>query len=572
MFPQTKKFSVYVLFVLIVVLPLSGFFVFTTSAQVPTDPPIHIHLTWQNDTSTTITVTWQTNSSTSGDNVLYDNVSRGGVPDNYSYNATGINYTYSGASGYIHDVELTGLTPDTVYYFICGGDAGGWSNERSFRTAPSVSSDVRFVAGGDSRSGDPAWPESRDNISQAMAKFNPSFVIHTGDMVNNGREQWEWDSWFTDANDHWICNNSELDNYGLTIPCMAIEGNHENPQASDTKYYEQFALPRVSSDSHGERWFSLDWGPDIHITFLTTEWYYPPEQDAWLEADLAAHKDTMWKIVAFHRPPFPGRQGRTGEAVIRNRWCPLFDKYHVDMVIMGHDHMYLRTCPINMSTYVQPPGSGTPAPIGGGTVYVISGGWGAPLYDAGDYWYTAYYKKMYHFTLIDVFKNGSLHLQAKDGTGETFDEFWIIKNETESPTIETPSRIPEGDILPDQPVKVSVNVTDAISGVKNVTLYYTINNGTTWENLPMNYTKYINYSTSLYEATIPPQQAGTWVKFKIVVYDYAGNNATKDGTEPYCAYQVIPEFPSAIILPLLMVLTIIAVTLAKRSLPRKPKK
>jgi len=564
MFPQTKKFSVYVLFVLIVVLPLSGF-VFTTSAQVPTDPPIHIHLTWQNDTSTTITVTWQTSSSTSGDNVLYDNVSRGGVPDDYPYNATGINYTYSGASGYIHDVELTGLTPDTVYYFICGGNTGGWSSERAFCTAPSVSSDVRFVAGGDSRTN----VAEREKISQAMAKFNPSFVIHTGDMVYNGCVQSGadgWDTWFTDVNDHWICNNSELDNYGLTIPGMVIEGNHENPTASDTKYYNQFALPRVPSDSHGERWFSLDWGPDIHITFLTTEWSYPPEQDAWLEADLAAHENVTWKIVAFHKPPFPGASGRYGEAVIRERWCPLFDKYHVDIVIMGHDHMYLRTCPINMSTYVQPPGSGTPAPIGGGTVYVISGGWGAPLYTPGQHWYDAYVESTYHFCLVDVFKNGSLHLQAKYDTGETFDEFWIIKNETESPTIEIPSRIPEGDILPDQPVKVSVNVTDVLSGVKNVTLSYAINDGP-WTDLLMNY----NYSAHLYEATIPGQPAGTWVKFKIVAYDYAGNNATKDGTEPYCAYQVIPEFPSAIILPLLMALTIIAVILAKRSLPRKPK-
>ncbi|MDH5451687.1 MAG: hypothetical protein OEX77_12485 [Candidatus Bathyarchaeota archaeon] len=68
----------------------------------------------------------------------------------------------------------------------------------------------------------------------------------------------------------------------------------------------------------------------------------------------------------------------------------------------------------------------------------------------------------------------------------------------------------------------------------------------------------MNYSTltSLYEVTIPAQPAETWVRFKIVAYDYAGNNATKDGTEPHCIYQVIPEFPSAIILPLFMVLSI----------------
>ena len=136
-----------------------------------------------------------------------------------------------------------------------------------------------------------------------------------------------------------------------------------------------------------------------------------------------------------------------------------------------------------------------------------------------------------------------------------------IKLDKTTPTIETPSHTPEGDILPDQPVRVSVNATDAISGVKNVTLHYTVNNKTTSEeSIPMNFSA----STSLYEATIPAQPVGTWVMFKIVAYDHAGNNATKDGAEPYCIYQVIPESTSAMILPLFMALSMIVITIVKR--------
>ena len=128
------------------------------------------------------------------------------------------------------------------------------------------------------------------------------------------------------------------------------------------------------------------------------------------------------------------------------------------------------------------------------------------------------------------------------------------------PVIGTPTRVPEGDVEPSQNVTVSVNVTDAGSGVENVTLHYTLDNGTTWEEpVLMNY----NTSTSLYEATIPRQPADTWVKFKIVAYDTVGNNATKDGTETYCVYQVIPEFQLAILLPLLMIATLIAVALPR---------
>jgi parallel beta-helix repeat protein len=134
-----------------------------------------------------------------------------------------------------------------------------------------------------------------------------------------------------------------------------------------------------------------------------------------------------------------------------------------------------------------------------------------------------------------------------------------IKLDKTYPTIETPSRTPDGDVLPDQPVKVSVNVTDATSQVKNVTLSYTINNGETWTDLPMNHT-----ASNLYEATIPPQQAGTTVRFKIVAYDHAENTATLDGTEPYCTYQVIPEFPMVMILPLFIILTLLAVMFTRK--------
>jgi hypothetical protein len=140
-----------------------------------------------------------------------------------------------------------------------------------------------------------------------------------------------------------------------------------------------------------------------------------------------------------------------------------------------------------------------------------------------------------------------------------------IKLDTTAPLIETPSRTPEGDVLPGQPVKVSVNIADATSNVKKVELYYTLDNGTTWEEpIAMG----INTSTNLYEATIPAQSAGMWVRFKIVAYDYAGNNATENETEPYHIYQVIPEFLSIMILPLFILATLVTMILLKK---RKPK-
>ncbi len=140
-----------------------------------------------------------------------------------------------------------------------------------------------------------------------------------------------------------------------------------------------------------------------------------------------------------------------------------------------------------------------------------------------------------------------------------------VNTDSTPPEIETPSQNPgRENVMPDQEVNVSVNVTDGESGVKNVTLSYTTDNGTIWENRTMSY----NASTSLYEATIPGQPDGTWVRFKIVAYDNDGNSATKDGTELYCTYQVIPEFPSILVLPLFIITLLLAVFISRRKHPK----
>ncbi|MDD1777206.1 MAG: PKD domain-containing protein, partial [Candidatus Helarchaeota archaeon] len=374
------------------------------------DSPIHVHLTWQHETNTTMTVTWQTTYSDSGDLVLFDNVSRGGVPASYRLNATGTSFTYTGASGYIHVVELVNLTPDTVYYFICGGapsePKGGYTAERAFRTSPSSSRDIRFVAGGDSRTNE----AERAIVSQAMAKFNPEFVLHVGDMVEVGSTQSLWETWFTDVDTHWIGTNN------LTIPIMPVIGNHEG---NAINYYQQFALPG------NEMWYSYDWGPDIHITCLSTETTVSGEQQTWLENDLKEHANFTWKIVISHQHPVDGSTNHAAYLDLRTYWVPLFDKYHVDIMIMGHSHIYMRTVPMNLTH------SETEAQTyANGTLYVISGAWGAPLQTPGSHWYNAYTDSIFNFCVVDVFTNRTLHLQAKNDQGITFDEAWIIKPPT----------------------------------------------------------------------------------------------------------------------------------------------
>lgn len=139
-------------------------------------------------------------------------------------------------------------------------------------------------------------------------------------------------------------------------------------------------------------------------------------------------------------------------------------------------------------------------------------------------------------------------IEGDNNTLEYWSEDWVgnvelphkllfeIKLDKTRPTIGVPSRTPSGDVQSGQEVKVTVAVADTLSGVKNVTLFYTVDHGISWEKLNMNY----NVHTSLYETTIPGQPVGTLVMFKIVAHDHAGNIAVNDNLGKYHTYTVRP--------------------------------
>ena len=78
-------------------------------------------------------------------------------------------------------------------------------------------------------------------------------------------------------------------------------------------------------------------------------------------------------------------------------------------------------------------------------------------------------------------------------------------------------------------------------------------------------------SPNTYQAVIPGYENCTWISYKIVAYDNAGNNATRDNNGYYYKYHVIPEFTSTMILSIFMILTMIAVAITKKRFARKPK-
>lgn len=93
-------------------------------------------------------------------------------------------------------------------------------------------------------------------------------------------------------------------------------------------------------------------------------------------------------------------------------------------------------------------------------------------------------------------------------------------------------------VIAGQDVKVSVSVTDTESGVKNVTLSYRIEPQTTWNNVSMIW----NSTSGLWGGVIPGQAADTVVKYMIIAFDNAENDAVNNNAGAYFVYTVVPEF------------------------------
>jgi len=88
-------------------------------------------------------------------------------------------------------------------------------------------------------------------------------------------------------------------------------------------------------------------------------------------------------------------------------------------------------------------------------------------------------------------------------------------------------------------VTVSVNVTDAGSGVKNASVTFTTDN---WKSTNTTLLGSYNITSHMATAQIPAQQFGGHVEYYIVAFDNAGNRALNNNSGSYFAYEVSGPF------------------------------
>lgn len=423
------------------------------------------------DPSTTITVAWNQISGTNP-TVYYGTTDFGTNWSSYSNNKT-VSRSISFRGMNNNFARITGLTPNTAYYFVIK-DSQGTSQRFWFKTAPNDLSRLSFIAGGDSRNN--RTPRQRAN--KLVAKLKPHAVFFGGDMTDSDNDS-QWKEWFDD----WQLT---IASDGRMFPIVPVRGNHEGAST----IYNLFDTP--NSDSY----YAITFGANlVRMYSLNSEISVTGNQNTWLNNDLQANANVIWKGAQYHKPMRPHNRAKSEGTSVYNAWARTFYNNQVRMVIDCDSHTVKSTWPLKPSAEsgsVQ----GFIREDTNGTVYLGEGCWGAPLRanDDNKTW-TRNSGSFNQFKLIFIDQNKiearTIKIDNADSVGSVSNtnpfvlptnlDVWnpsngsvveIFKNtQQSSPQIEL-SNITNGQCFTSgNNITVSTRVVQAGSGIQNAKLY-----------------------------------------------------------------------------------------------------
>ncbi len=255
--------------------------------------------------------------------------------------------------------------------------------------------EFRFAAFGDTRTGH----RVHRKLIEMMAKEEVEFVIHSGDLVEFGGIEPQWDLFF------------QIEEPVISrIPVIAAVGNHDNSQRNN---FRRFFLTKQYAGEN--RYYYQDWG-DVRVVTLDSEieMRAGSAQYTFVEAALreGAQKD-MLMLMSLHYPPYSsGSHGSNLE--VREVIGELAPRFGVEVVLAGHDHDYERTKRIE------------------GVTYIVAASGGANIRRLNKNRFSEVLRTEPHFVLFDI-QQKNLVGRAVNLNGNTFDTFIIPPNPPRDP-------------------------------------------------------------------------------------------------------------------------------------------
>ncbi len=207
-------------------------------------------------------------------------------------------------------------------------------------TTPPSATDPILAGAGDIACGPAAGgaPCKQMETSNLLLQIKPNVVVALGD---NQYEQGAYQDFVSYYGASWGRVKA------ITRPAV---GNHEYLTAGATGYYDYFNGVGSATGPAGDRnkgYYSYDLGA-WHVVVLNSNCskiggcQAGSAQEQWLRGDLAAHP-TACTVAYQHHPPFSSGQ-HGNDPQYQALWQALYDN-HVELLLVGHDHIYERFAP-----------------------------------------------------------------------------------------------------------------------------------------------------------------------------------------------------------------------------------
>jgi 3',5'-cyclic AMP phosphodiesterase CpdA len=195
---------------------------------------------------------------------------------------------------------------------------------------PLAKGSVRFAVIGDSGTGGHEQYDVAQLLEKYREKVGFDFVIMLGDNIYGSHSPADFAKKFEQP-------YKPLLDAGVKF--YASLGNHDDPNVE--RLYKPFNM-------NGERYYRFSKG-DIEFFALDSN-YMDPQQLKWVGDSLQASK-AKWKIAYFHHPLYNPGKHHGPDLDLRAQLLPLFQKFGVNVVFSGHEHVYERIRPIDNIYY-----------------------------------------------------------------------------------------------------------------------------------------------------------------------------------------------------------------------------
>jgi hypothetical protein len=313
--------------------------------------PDQIHAAWTRSPSTSLNIIWRTRDAAAVSEIQFRRLGE------TAWQMASGRTRPSGAAGRLHEVDLEGLTPASVYEYRVRGSDGTFSRVARARTAPSPTAQadtIEAVFLADTGLADRAdgLTEATPKVIAAVASLDPHFVLLGGDYAYANTDLRGGS--LPSAIDAWFDQMAPIAERAVMMPTY---GNHEIKLREDYLFWaERFATPEGFDN---RRFYSfrvgcvhfvsiLAWG-DNQIKATNTE-HGPigPTALQWIDADMAAARaaGARWIVPFLHVPPFSDGANHPSNVDVRAQLGPIFERHGVKVVLSAHDQSYERTFPL----------------------------------------------------------------------------------------------------------------------------------------------------------------------------------------------------------------------------------